>query len=226
MEKEEVVKISDIVIKENLYPRQGVSYITAGNYARDMKGGAQFPSIALANLNGKKILIDGRHRMEAKKLNKETHIRAKIYTGLTEQQIYVKAIELNRAHGQTLSSFDKAQALLRLRGFKMADAEISRILQIPITFIAKFEKMRTVSVFGGKQIAVKRGVAVAIHDMESVPDNAEELQISLSGDGVATLAAELINLLEDGDKFISKDKKTIQVLEDLQGKLNTFLSSL
>lgn len=132
-----LVNIKDITIDSELYPRTKPNYQTYYDYSVSMKVGTKFPPIKLAKLDNKLYLIDGLHRIEAKKLNKESTIEAEIIEGLTRKDIILESIKDNISHGTKLSYYDRLSLVPRLRKMNLTDMTISSIIQLP------YEKMKT-----------------------------------------------------------------------------------
>ena len=57
-----------------------------------MQSGCQFPPIEIAKIKGEYLLIDGKHRIEAHKTNKEQYIQTLINPKVkTENEVYIEA---------------------------------------------------------------------------------------------------------------------------------------
>jgi hypothetical protein len=138
MTEERLINIKDIEILEDMYPRSTHSIMTVEEYAEAMKRGAKFPPIEVAQSStgvGKKyILIDGRHRIDAREMNGETHVQAKVHKNLSEKDIYIMSVELNSKHGVKLTRNDKLEKIIpKLMELKVEAAKISELTNIPAT---------------------------------------------------------------------------------------------
>lgn len=187
------VAIEEIYIDEELYPRSSVYWQTYFKYQQSMLAGAKFPRIVLAVYNGKKYLVDGRHRTEAMKLNKETHIEAEVHTGWNKKKIFEEAIRLNVAHGQQLSPYDKRRLALKLRVMKYPDSKISKLVQIPLEKVEDFVAERLVNTLTGDVIVKSEIKHLAGTKVEH---NVEDMQKQLKVENQQRLLKELIFLLE------------------------------
>lgn len=150
-----VLRIDEIEQDPNFYPRERTSWIVSYKYSEALKTGAKFPPITVAEFDGRFVLVDGWHRIEAHKLNKETHIQAEILTGLTPDQIYIEALVRNTKHGQPLTTTEVTKAILKLTELKLPMEEISKIINIPVEKIKPFIVKRVVSVATGKEVLKK-----------------------------------------------------------------------
>lgn len=131
-DKKAILKISEIVFDETLYPREGYDWKIGVKYSDAMKAKAVFPPIKVALVDGKYVLIDGKHRIEAKKLLKERHIDAIVMKGLNRKQMLIEAIESNVSHGKPLSLKERITAMQKLTILRVDLKEMSDILRIPI----------------------------------------------------------------------------------------------
>lgn len=96
-----ILKVSDVVYREDLYPRSLTSPETVQTYAENLE---MLPPIEV-NQHG--ILIDGWHRWTAHKKLECNEIEAVITETEREKDVLFLAIERNNAHGLQLSAADK-----------------------------------------------------------------------------------------------------------------------
>ncbi len=92
---------SDVVFREDLYPRIETSAVTVQKYAEDL---SVLPPI---EVNQHNELIDGWHRWTAHKKTKAETIPVKVTKTASEAEFLELAIERNAAHGLQLSQSDK-----------------------------------------------------------------------------------------------------------------------
>lgn len=102
-EKNGVVEIlvSDIVFRQDLYPRLETSTTTVQKYAEDL---SVLPPV---EVNQRNELIDGWHRWTAHKKAKAEKIRAKVTETASDAELLELAIRRNATHGLQLSQEDK-----------------------------------------------------------------------------------------------------------------------
>lgn len=146
------VPIAEIYFEEDLYPRSVTDWQTIYIYSQSIKSGSNFPPITLAILNGKKTLVDGKHRLEACKRLKKTEIDAEVFTGWDRRRIFEESVKRNIAHGRNLSTYDKRRIILKLRALKFKDQEISSLVNIPQDKLQHFVGQSLVSATTGKII--------------------------------------------------------------------------
>lgn len=95
------VKVTDIVFRQDLYPRLKTSPETVQKYAEDLD---VLPPIIVNQHNE---LIDGWHRWTAHKKNEAELIAVYVVETSSDAELLEKAIETNATHGLQLSQSDK-----------------------------------------------------------------------------------------------------------------------
>jgi len=131
MEKEvEVrrVKIKDIIIRKDLYPRLDVDNKKVQEYSENIE---TLPRIII---NQDNILIDGLHRIKAYKQRGLTEIECEVEQTKSDNEIMLRAIELNATHGLQLSYKDKRSLAIRLYDLKNRKKLIKALSVAPRTF--------------------------------------------------------------------------------------------
>lgn len=102
------IKVSDVVFRDDLYPRINTSATTVQKYAEDLE---VLPPI---KVNQHNELIDGWHRWTAHKKNEVEFIEADIIETKSDADLLEKAIETNASHGLQLSQEDKRDMARRI----------------------------------------------------------------------------------------------------------------
>jgi len=191
-----ILRITQINLDEQFYPRMKYNWFTANDYKHSMKSGAIFPPIEVALFNNKYYLIDGRHRIEANKLLKEENIQVNIHTGLTPSQIFAMAVETNIKHGRPLSSQDKALVIDKLEKLKFSLSDISKLVNIPEDKIEIFKTQRITNTVSGETIYLK--ATTKNYAGIEVPEDFNEQQDGFSTRGQIQLMLQVIQLIERG----------------------------
>ena len=129
--KNQILKLTDVYVDNEIYPRQSHSQAVVNRYKKDMKFGAIFPPIHIAKFKGKYYLVDGLHRLKAKEDLGEEYINAEVQDNLTTKlDIYLASIRANLRHGKSLSVKDKLKVAKQLRKMKVDMESISKLLHI------------------------------------------------------------------------------------------------
>jgi len=197
--KQKLMKISEVKVDDKLYPRTHVDFVTGARYYNALKAGENFPPIAVAKRdNGKCILIDGAHRLQASKQCGQTHIQAEVFEGLTDKEIYVKAIEMNVTHGRQFGTNEITTIAITLQDWKMSLEDISKIIKIPadkiIPFVAK--RMTRISETG-QEFALKRPLQMLAGSDVSQTEGVELTQQRLGGTAQIRIVDTLNTLLKN-----------------------------
>jgi hypothetical protein len=102
------IKVSDVIFRDDLYPRIETSAVTVQKYAEDLE---VLPPIIVNQHNE---LIDGWHRWTAHRKNEVEEIEATVVETTSDADLLEKAIETNASHGLQLSREDKKKMATRL----------------------------------------------------------------------------------------------------------------
>lgn len=215
-----VLPINEVVLDKEIYPRTSSSWIVSYNYAQAMKTGSKFPPITVALLDGRYVLVDGKHRVDALKMNKEKYVGAEVLTGLTRKEAFIRAIELNISHGYPLTVYDKAVAVKKLENMKFTLKDISRIVKIPADKLATFVAQRLTNTVSGVPVVLKATLRHLVG--EPVPEDTEERQEMFYSRTEISLIKQLIGILKE-ETFVKRDKKLAIALLELRGLINLFL---
>jgi hypothetical protein len=212
--KEELVKIADLVFDSELYPRMKVAWFTAYSYAQAMRSGKDFPPIIVGVLKGKKYVVDGWHRVEARKLLKEEYIQAMVRKYDTEKLLFEDAVRYNNAHGKQLSMQEKTRIIDKMKAMHFKMKEISELVMIPMDKLKIFEN-RVLTLPNGSKVYLKSLTANSDGDMEGIN------QDSFSVRHVGELLTQLVELFEHNAVSIEDVKvKDLAVhLYELLGKV-------
>lgn len=121
------MKVSEVVFREDLYPRIETSAVTVQKYAEDLD---VLPPI---EVNQHNELIDGWHRWTAHKKAKAEEIKAIVTQTKSEAEFLELTIERNAAHGLQMSQADKQNMARRIYGAtpdKERDAKKKQLAKI------------------------------------------------------------------------------------------------
>jgi len=211
-----LLKISDLILDSDLYPRMKTGWLTAYQYAQAMRAKSNFPPINVGVYQGKKYVIDGWHRIEAKKMLKEEYIDAIVIKYNTTREMFLESVKLNSTHGRQLSVQEKVRIISKLKEMHFKMEEISEIIKIPLDKIGILEA-RTITGPKGEPIYVKSVLVGADEDMLQNVN-----QSSFNVASVTALLTQMIELLESGVYSIEKPQikeLTVHLYKLLQEKL-------
>ena len=232
------VKLSEIEFDEELYPRTSYNWQTGYDYSQSMKVGAKFPDIILALYNGKKYLVDGKHRMEATKLLKKDSIKAIIHTGWNRERIYKEAVKSNITHGKGLSPYEKRMIAVKLMEMNCKDSEVSELIQIPMDKMESFIGQRLVNSITGEPITSEgnekiakeigqailksglkhfAGTNISQEDLQSL----RETQRDFYAGSQLSLVRQLVETLEN-DLLDKENKEVMKLIKKLKELLKNY----
>lgn len=150
MARTQKLKVTQITLDKEIYPRTAPSWQVSYQYSQSMLAGAKFPPIVVAKSDNKYILLDGLHRLNAKKVLKEDTIECEVLSNLNKKEMFEIAIQKNVAHGSTLTPFDKRNIALKLRAMKYPNIAIAKLIQVPQSKLNNFIAQRLVNSITGE----------------------------------------------------------------------------
>ena len=219
--KTKLLKLSEVVLDEKLYPRSHVDWQTSARYYNALKAGAEFPPITVAVLNKKFILVDGAHRLKAFKDCKEKFIKAEVLKNLTPQQIYVESIKRNIANGRQFSAQEITQVAVTLEKWKLSQQAISEIVRIPVAQLKPFIAKRLTRITETQEDIILKAPLqhLAGNDIPSAWGIAD-IQRGMGGSlSQASILGEVIRLIEN-DLLDLDNKLVAQKFKKLEKLLN------
>jgi len=104
------LKIADISVAPDLRLRDQTNAGIASGYAKLLQAGTIFPPILVYKINGKHVLVDGHHRVDAHRQAGFDKISATIVIG-DMATAFAAAVKANAAHGLRFTNADKKRAV-------------------------------------------------------------------------------------------------------------------
>ncbi len=176
--QESIIPIKEIEINEKIYPRVFVNESLIQEYAIQIKKKNNFPPIYVGLYKGKKILVDGRHRLEALKVNGEKYATCNIQKFISVGDLLLSSIKANLKHGRRLTNGDKIKVAKTMRDMKFDIEGIKDITGLNDNLIEKITRS------GVNKLSFSVGGGVIrdkIKEKESIKviDDKEELQLEI-----------------------------------------------
>lgn len=152
------VAIKQLVFDNNIYPRDKINPFHVSELASVLQAGFTLPPPVADSKTFK--VIDGFHTINAHlKLYGESYeIETELKNYANDAEMFAEAIQRNVAHGQSLSHYDKAQALIKAEELGMELTEISSLFQMTPEKVQEMKASRFAS-YQMKPIALKYSVA-------------------------------------------------------------------
>jgi hypothetical protein len=216
--KKKIFKIDELTFDNEIYPRMDIGWQTAYQYSQAMKVGDVFPPIFIGLFEGKYYVVDGWHRVKAKKLLYEQYIDAVVKKYENFADMFLDAVKYNVSHGKQLSTQEKVRIIHKFELMHFKLEQISKIIKVPLDKIELFQA-RTIMGPNGVPIYLKSVVARAEPNEKAIM----EVDMSkLSTRTVAALFEQLIEIIRSGI-FSVEDEKTKSLAIELYGLLHEIL---
>jgi hypothetical protein len=132
-----IEKIADLVMDWRLYPRKEVDHNVVNNYANAMLSGSAFPRVKIGIFARKKIIVDGVHRVSARKQLKIEYIDSAVMKFDSEALLFAEAVRLNSGHGKTFTEAELDANIRKLKKYKFNVNEIQSIVHVPASEITR-----------------------------------------------------------------------------------------
>lgn len=127
----EYIEIKKINKNEVMYPRHNVNNSAVLDYAKAMKLKDNFPPPVVCYYNGKIMLIDGRHRIEAMEINGERYVRCEVDDTIkNEEDLFTASVKANLKHGVRYTLQDKEKIIGNLKHYDVDSEKISKLLHM------------------------------------------------------------------------------------------------
>jgi hypothetical protein len=135
------LNLSSIITDAGTQTRATINDEVVKEYAADMKKGDKFPAIDVFKVDGRHILANGFHRVEAAKLNGTSEILANLHEGTLTDAIKF-AVGANRTNGLRRTNEDKRKcvniAFEKLGG--LSDNQIAELCAVSQPFVSAMRK--------------------------------------------------------------------------------------
>lgn len=210
--KTKLLKLEEIRIDENIYPRDHIDVVTIARYTKALETGVVFPAITVAKTpKGFLVLVDGRHRFQAHKNKGESHIQAEVLTNLSMKEIYLEAVKRNMIHGKQFTVKEVTDVILTLQKWNLSQKQISEIVRMPAKEIKPFVAKRMIRI---SETGEATGLKAPLQNIAGIELSQEDIdkQSRLSGRTQIHLVESLIVLLKND--WIDMDSEVL--VEKLQ----------
>jgi hypothetical protein len=160
---EKVIAVSEVVFRDDLYPRINHDPALVQRYAANLE---VLPPI---EVNQHNELIDGWHRWTAHKKNESATVTVTVTETKSEAEFLMLAIKRNSAHGSQLADGDKKKMAVRLYGggtgldkkaICLTQNETSNGTQISNEIIGEFRTRNPQSLIAVDATSSRAGVAL------------------------------------------------------------------
>lgn len=210
--KTRTLKLSEIVLDYNLYPRTQVDSTNVARITSARQAGEDVPP-PIVDDKGLRV-VDGFHRVTSwrQTLEPDAEVLVEVRSYKSDADLFIDAVSMNARHGKPLSPFDRARCALRMRKFRVGIAKMAQALGVrPETLKAVAEK-RVALREDGSETIVKR--VIAYKAGTTLTPAQEVVNARLSGRSTSALVGDLIGLIET-DLIDVSDSTVIERLHRL-----------
>lgn len=212
--KDAIVKINDLVLNEEMYPRMKQSWVTAYDYAESMKTGTKFPPIVVAKFNKKQYLIDGWHRVQGYKTNGVEYTEAELIKVKNMAEMFIEAVKRNMTHGRPFSFQEKVSIIDKLEKLKVDKGAISHIVGVTIEKMEKITSERVTHTVTGETLILKSPVK---HLMDQPIKNGDiETLSKITGVRSQVQLLDMVISMLKNNIFNLDNKDIMKKVEELQ----------
>ncbi len=210
------LKVADLVLDPELYPRHQVDSTVVRRFADAMQAGAEFPPIKVSAEGN--VVVDGRHRLAAWRRvhGDDAEIPALVVKYESRLDLFEEAVRTNSAHGTVLTPFDQALCVTRFRELGADEGRIRRVLTLTETAYGDLIR-RKLALRDGKSVPLKRTLQhLAGKELSTAQ---ADLNVRAGGLKPTHYINQLIDLLEsDGLDFtneivVDKLRRLAELLE-------------
>lgn len=233
------VKLEEIVLDWNLYPRQQVDSTHVAHIAEAMRAGQKMPPLVLDKAS--KRLSDGFHRYRAyqRVLSPEERVEVRAVDYTDDAALFADAVDRNAEHGRHLTTYDRLHVLAKAEEMGV---EVERIASLLRMTPERIQELRATRMSGPIQ-SIERGRSAAdkkrateqtrrvplkgtIRHMQGrdLSPSQAEANRRLSGMRPVFYANQLLLLINE-DLLPEDDDSLWSTLQDLRDALSTLLDS-
>lgn len=186
------VKLSDLVLDYDVYPRNDISSTHVASLCDALEMGDPVPPITVCRKT--KRVSDGFHRYKAHERLKRETIEVVERDYKDDAELFRDAVRLNISHGQPFDSYDRKRAILRLSDFGLELRDISDVVRLPVARVQGFigDCARG---FRGQPVVLKSGLA-SLLARRTLTQRQEKTNEKWSGYQPAYHVNQLVSLLE------------------------------
>jgi len=208
------IKVSEVILDYNLYPRVEVSASHVTSLRNAYKAGIKFPPVLIDKKS--KRCVDGFHRITMYlRHDPKMEIEVIEKTYKNDAEIFRHSMRLNSNHGKVLTPYDKTHCIIKAENLKIAPDQIAKDLCITVDALGdlKVDRIGKLKIAGTNKkesIPLKR----SIRHMrgKTLTDQQQKINEKLSGMDQLFHVNQIIYLLE----FNLLDTSDVRLIERLE----------
>lgn len=196
MPKEVAVKVADLVLDFELYPRRDVSSTHVTDICDAILAGNVMPAIVICRKS--KRVLDGFHRVRAHNRLGIKVIRAVLVDFQTEREMFQFAISASASHGLRYDKYDKAHILSIAGRLGIPERDVAKALGMEVTRLQKIMDERMAVAPGGDRVVLKKALVDAGLVGTKLTKAQAEFNRGALGNSGLTYIHQLIGLIKIG----------------------------
>jgi hypothetical protein len=130
-----VEKLDDLVLDWKVYPRKSIDSNVVHRYALAYKASSVFPPVKIGLFAGKKIIVDGAHRITSHRELDIDYIDCAILPFEKEADLFAEAVKWNSGHGRPFEREEVKANVERLKEYKFDVKDIVTLTHVPASEI-------------------------------------------------------------------------------------------
>lgn len=209
MTKFKTMKLTDLILDFDLYPRNDVSATHVTALIDAFESGEAIPPI-IVDAKSKRV-VDGFHRYRMHDRLGHDTVEVELRTYASEADLFADAVRLNASHGRSFDSFDRRRAVLKLADYGYTPEQIKAIVHMPAAKLEDVVRI-TATVPGGGVVVVKGGLRRELTGTHMTAAR-RDLNESWSGMNPAYHARQLVDLLRAG--VVPESAAFVQAMDEL-----------
>ena len=212
MAKTVTVKMAELVLDWNLYPRHEVDGFQVARLTEAIEAGEQLPPMMVDEKSLR--IVDGFHRHHAYTRAKVEDVVVEVRQFRSDAEIFMQAVALNARHGVPLAPQDQARVLLLGERLHITREKLADALAIRPARIEKIER---------KLGRIRRGgafylkPAIRHYSGREVPKAVVDISEGLGGNTAEFYIRQLLMLLHSGG---------LNITEEVDGLLNELAEAI
>ncbi len=205
------LKCSELVFDFDLYPRPNIDAAHVRNIMTALEAGEELPPIEVEEKS--KRIVDGFHRARAKQRvgGDNATIVANVKSYPSDKALFLEAVRLNAAHGRSLTSYDRAHAIILADKLGIDHDSLAGALRMTVERVNDLRVERS-AIAEKLTVPLKRTIKHMAG--KKLNKGQQEANVKLSGMDAKFYVRQVIMLLEN-DLLDEEDEELEPLLETL-----------
>lgn len=226
MSKPVAVRVADLVMDFNVYPRHHLDSTHVGHIVDAYESGSELPPVIVDKKSSR--LVDGFHRATGRKRmhGDDATIMVIYKTYPSEKELFLDAVRMNAGHGRKIDSFDRVRCAKIGERLKIDGVDLAASLKITVDKLATLVVNRTATAVGKGNLTTKIELKNTIRHMagKKLNKRQQEANAKLGGMSPTFYINQVIELLE-ANLLDPENEKAVERLAVLGGLIDKHLAA-